>query len=111
MYAKHDSSPYLCSYSCHKILSLVSKEESPFPPTNDTTIVIFRRLYEGMIFHFKIGLHYIIWDSQPFKVQVTRSLIGVQFPMELENFKNQDKVNPIELKTIASKLFHLRTNK
>jgi len=31
--------------------------------------------------------------------------------MELENLKNQDIVNPIVLKTIASKLFHLKTKK
>lgn len=64
-----------------------------------------------LVIEIKLFCLFFFFPLQPFKVQVTRYSIEVQFPMELENFKNQDKVNPIELKTIASKLFHLKTNK
>jgi hypothetical protein len=54
---------------------------------------------------------FFFFSSQPFKVHVTRPSIEVQFPMVLETFKNQDKVNPIKLEIVASKPFHLKTNK
>jgi len=76
---------------------------------NVSHVVMHMTFMMCLVIEMKLFCLSFFFPSQPFKVQVFRSSIEVQVPMELKKIlKIKIKVNPIELKTIASKLFHLR---